>query len=111
MPIEFTPFLGILAGAVITVVMLAIVIIVVIRCKCSDRQHGEATIKTGINSEAENKEYLPISRQQHPDVIIGNNSRGKHSEACIVIFPSYRYFRRARSSNGPFSERGKRFYN
>ena len=58
--------------------MLAIVTIVVIRCKCSDRQHGKATIKTGVNSEADSQEYLPMNRQPHPDVVSGNKLRGKY---------------------------------
>ena len=78
MPIEFTPFLGILAGAVITLLVIVIVIIVIIRCKYSDRQHGAQNIKTGINSEADSQEYLPMNRQPHPDVVSGNKLRGKY---------------------------------
>ena len=77
MPIEFTPFLGILAGAVITLLVIVIVIIVIIRCKYSDTQRAEQNIKTEIKSEADSQEYLPINRQPHPDVISGNKSRGK----------------------------------
>lgn len=75
-PIEFTPFLGILAGAVITLLVIVTVIIVIIRCKYSDRHHGAQNIKTGINSEADSQEYLPMNRQPHPDVVSGNKSRG-----------------------------------
>ena len=77
MPIEFTPFLGILAGAVITLLVIAFVIIVIIRCKYRARRDEEPNIKTAINSETDRREYLHMNRQPHPDVISGNKSRGE----------------------------------
>jgi len=78
-PIEFTPFLGILAGAVITLLLIAIVIILIIRCKYRERpnnQQPEPNMKTGIHNEADSQEYLPMSRPSDPDVISASKSRG-----------------------------------
>ena len=87
MPIEFTPFLGILAGAVITLLVIAFVIIVIIRCKYRERRDEEANIKTAIKSEIDSQEFLPVNRQPHPDVISGNKSRGeKDSNRDITKF-------------------------
>lgn len=78
-PIEFTPFLGILAGAVGTLLLIAIVIILIIRHKYRDRPTNpqpEPNMKSGIHREADSQEYLPMSKSSDPDVICANKFRG-----------------------------------
>ena len=90
MPIEFTPFLGILAGAVGTLLLIAIVIILIIRHKYRDRPTNpqpEPNMKSGIHREADSQEYLPMSKSSDPDVICANKFRGKF----IPIKSTYSY--------------------
>ena len=89
MPIQFTPFLGILAGAVITLLLIAVVIILIIRCKYRERPStSHPDTKPGRPAQAESQEYLPMSGPSDPDVISANISRGKYYHGMhITMFP------------------------
>ena len=81
MPIQFTPFLGILAGAVGTLLLIAIVIILIIRFKYRDRsnnQQQEPSMKSGLNRDTSSDEYLPMGKPSDPDIICPNSFRCKY---------------------------------
>jgi len=86
-PIQFTPFLGILAGAVVTLLVLAVVVILLIRYKYSQGSDhhltGQDTRDTGLDTCTRDKSrqtssetpFVPVCRQNKPD-IISPTSRG-----------------------------------
>ena len=67
MPLEFTPFLGILAGIAFTLLLSTLAILTIIRLKYRGKvATPSATPTTALPSQADEEEYYPSPRPLRP---------------------------------------------
>jgi hypothetical protein len=91
-PLQFTPFLGILAGIVLTLLIIILAIILVIRLKY---KYGKRCPRNSINSDSDqDANYRSFKFEKNPNMISGRITPGnsitlKMGEFfCLICFLS-----------------------